>query len=135
MRVFCIHHLESDFSVLIFIFSQITAITWIIGSLIMIINVYYLATSFIKFLFHGNLKLVEVVFLGIFGFSAMAVYLAGVAYLVLRKNKEASHLLALTTHENQHSTNESGNASLYSLPREDIASMQLPSRSGTVDID
>ncbi|KAH9667453.1 metal transporter Nramp1 [Citrus sinensis] len=113
----------------------ITAITWIIGSLIMIINVYYLATSFIKFLFHGNLKLVEVVFLGIFGFSAMAVYLAGVAYLVLRKNKEASHLLALTTHENQHSTNESGNASLYSLPREDIASMQLPSRSGTVDID
>lgn len=101
----------------------------------MIINVYYLATSFIKFLFHGNLKLVEVVFLGIFGFSAMAVYLAGVAYLVLRKNKEASHLLALTTHENQHSTNESGNASLYSLPREDIASMQLPSRSGTVDID
>nr|QCQ78393.1 nramp [Citrus junos] len=106
----------------------ITAITWIIGSLIMIINVYYLATSFIKFLFHGNLKLVEVVFLGIFGFSAMAVYLAGVAYLVLRKNKEASHLLALTTHENQHSTNESGNASLYSLPREDIASMQLPSR-------
>ncbi|KAH9667456.1 metal transporter Nramp1 [Citrus sinensis] len=115
--------------------SKITAITWIIGSLIMIINVYYLATSFIKFLFHGNLKLVEVVFLGIFGFSAMAVYLAGVAYLVLRKNKEASHLLALTTHENQHSTNESGNASLYSLPREDIASMQLPSRSGTVDID
>ncbi|KAL9462928.1 hypothetical protein AB3S75_000855 [Citrus x aurantiifolia] len=113
----------------------ITAITWIIGSLIMIINVYYLATSFIKFLFHGNLKLVEVVFLGIFGFSAMAVYLAGVAYLVFRKNKEASHLLALTTHENQHSTNESGNASLYSLPREDIASMQLPSRSGTVDID
>lgn len=113
----------------------ITAITWIIGSLIMIINVYYLATSFIKFLFHGNLKLVEVVFLGIFGFSAMAVYLAGVGYLVLRKNKEVSHLLALTTHENQHSTNESGNASLYSLPREDIASMQLPSRSGTVDID
>lgn len=113
----------------------ITAITWIIGSLIMIINVYYLATSFIKFLFHGNLKLVEVVFLGIFGFSAMAVYLAAVAYLVLRKNKEASHLLALTTHENQHSTNESGNASPYSLPREDIASMQLPSRSGTVDID
>ncbi|GAY55484.1 hypothetical protein CUMW_164560 [Citrus unshiu] len=117
------------------IIASITAITWIIGSLIMIINVYYLATSFIKFLFHGNLKLVEVVFLGIFGFSAMAVYLAGVAYLVLRKNKEASHLLALTTHENQHSTNESGNASLYSLPREDIASMQLPSRSGTVDID
>lgn len=114
---------------------QISVVTWIIGSLIMIINVYYLATSFIKFLFGGHLKLVEAIFLGIFGFSALGVYLAGVAYLVFRKNKEATHLLALTTHENQHTANERANGSVYSLPREDIASMQLPPRRETVDID
>ncbi|XP_031273561.1 metal transporter Nramp6-like [Pistacia vera] len=111
--------------------TAISSITWIIGSLIMSINIYYLVTSFIKFLFHGPLKLVEAIFLGIFGFSAIAVYLAGVAYLVFRKNKEATHLLALTTDESRHTSNGSGNASMYTLPREDIACMQLPQRRGT----
>jgi len=63
------------------------------------------------------------------GFSGMAIYLAGVTYLVLRKNTEATHLLALTAPENQHMTNEHGNGPIYSLPREDIVSMQLPQRS------
>ncbi|KAK4857730.1 hypothetical protein QYF36_005249 [Acer negundo] len=113
---------------------MITAITWIIGTLIMVINIYYLATSFIKFLFQGHLQVVEAVFLGILGISGMAVYLAGIIYLVLRKNKEATHLLALTTPENR-MANEPGNASMYSLPREDIVSMQLPQTRATVYVD
>ena len=70
------------------------------------------------------------VFLGIFGFSSMAVYLAGILYLVFRKNKKATHLLALTTPGSRQMTNES-----ESLPREDIVSMQLPPRRDTVDLD
>jgi manganese transport protein len=93
----------------------------------MAINIYYLASSFIKILLHGHLKLVAAIFLGIFGFLGMAVYLAGVAYLVLRRNTEATHLVALTS-ENPQRANESGNAGVYSLPREDIACMQLPQR-------
>ncbi|XP_048332302.2 metal transporter Nramp1 isoform X1 [Ziziphus jujuba] len=112
----------------------ISAITWIIGSLIMAINIYYLMTGFIDLLLHNHLKIVAVVFLGIAGFSAMAVYLAGIAYLVFRKNKEVTHLLALTTSENTQMASEQGNASVYSLPREDIVSMQLPQRS-TEDVD
>ncbi|XP_044479604.1 metal transporter Nramp6-like isoform X2 [Mangifera indica] len=109
---------------------MISSITWIIGSLIMSINIYYLVSSFIKFLFHGPLKLVEAIFLGIFGFAAIGLYFAGVAYLVFRKNKEVTHLLALTTDESQQTSNASGNASMYTLPREDIACMQLPQRRG-----
>ncbi|XP_030967776.1 metal transporter Nramp6-like isoform X2 [Quercus lobata] len=108
----------------------IAVATWIIGSLIMTINIYYLITGFIKLILHSHLKLVAAVFLGIFGFSSMAVYLSGILYLVFRKNKEATHLLALTTPGSRQMTNES-----ESLPREDIVSMQLPPRKDAVDLD
>ena len=105
---------------------QVSAITWIIGSLIMGINIYYLMTSFIHLLLHSHWKLVAVVFLGIFGFSGVAIYLAAIAYLVFRPNKEVTHLLALTTPESRQAVNDSGSTSMYCLPREDIVSMQLP---------
>ncbi|KAL2332521.1 hypothetical protein Fmac_020102 [Flemingia macrophylla] len=115
--------------------TMISTVTWIIGTLIMAINIYYLITGFIKLLIHSHLKVVVKVFLGILGFSGMAIYLAGITYLVLRKNTEATHLLALTAPENQQMTNEQGNGSIYSLPREDIVSMQLPQRSSPADLD
>ncbi|XP_040969310.1 metal transporter Nramp1 isoform X2 [Gossypium hirsutum] len=111
----------------------VSAITWIIGSLIMGINIYYLMTNFIHLLLHNHWELVAVVFLGIFGFSGVAIYLAAIAYLVFRPNKEATHLLALTS-ENQHMVDDAGNTSMYCLPREDIVSMQLPQRRQTEDI-
>ncbi|KAG4972678.1 hypothetical protein JHK84_038754 [Glycine max] len=117
------------------IVASISAVTWIIGTLLMAINIYYLITGFIKLLLHSHLKIAAKVFLGILGFSGMAMYLAGITYLVLRKNKEATHLLALTATENQQMTNEQGNGSIYSLPREDIVSMQLPQRSTPADVD
>lgn len=114
----------------------ISVVTWIIGSLIMAINIYYLITAFIKLLLHSHLQTVAAVFLGIFGFSGMAVYLAGIAYLVFRKNKEATHLLAFTTPESrQMAANEQNNASMLCLPREDIVSMQLPKRRSNEDVN
>lgn len=98
------------------------------------INIYYLMTSFINLLLHNHWELVAVVFLGIFGFSGVAIYLAAIAYLVFRPNKEAMSLLALTTSENRHMVDDAGNTSMYSLPREDIVSMQLPQRQQTEDI-
>ncbi|XP_062007988.1 metal transporter Nramp1-like [Rosa rugosa] len=109
----------------------ISTITWIIGSLLMAINIYYLMSGFIKILLHSHFELVGVVFLGILGFSGMTLYLAGIVYLVFRKNKEAPHLLALTTPESR----EMANAQLGCLTREDIVSMQLPQRRSTEDID
>ncbi|KAK1363974.1 NRAMP metal ion transporter 6 [Heracleum sosnowskyi] len=113
----------------------LSATTWIIGFLIMGINIYFLVDKLISVLVHSPLKLVSKVFFGILGFSGMLLYLAGIAYLILRKNKEASHLLALTTSESRQMTNEAGHASVYSLPREDIVSMQLPQRTTMTDVD
>ncbi|XP_061360352.1 metal transporter Nramp1-like isoform X1 [Gastrolobium bilobum] len=109
---------------------MISAVTWIIGFLLMAINIYYLLDSFVNLLLHSHLKFVAKVFLGIIGFSGVAVYLAGIVYLVFRKNRKATHLLSLTTpEEDQQMANEQGNGSMYCLPREDIVSMQLPQRS------
>ncbi|XP_063937075.1 metal transporter Nramp1 isoform X2 [Daucus carota subsp. sativus] len=117
------------------IITSLAATTWIIGFLIMGINIYFLVDKLISVLVHSPLKVVGKVFCGILGFSGMLLYLAGIAYLIIRKNKEASHLLALTTPESRQMANEAGNASVYNLPRDDIVSMQLPQRTTTTDVD
>lgn len=114
---------------------QISAATWIIGFLIMGINIYYLAEKLVTTLRHSHLKVVGTVFCGILGFSGMSVYLAGIVFLIVRKTKKGDHLLALTRSESMQTANESGNASVPSLPREDIVSMQLPQRRTTSDVD
>lgn len=106
----------------------ISATTWVIGSLIMGINIYYLGTKFVKLLLKSHLEVVGKVFCGILGFSGMLIYLGAIAYLVLRRNKESTHLIALTTPESRQMTSNT-------LPREDIVSMQLPRRVSNVDVD
>ncbi|XP_071901635.1 metal transporter Nramp6-like isoform X1 [Coffea arabica] len=107
----------------------ISAATWIIGSLIMGINIYYLAEKLVTTLTHSHLRVVGIVFCGILGFSAVLVYLAGILYLVVRKTKKVDILLP----ESLQMANESGNASV--LPREDIVNMQLPQTRTTSDDD
>ncbi|KAF8049289.1 hypothetical protein N665_2247s0003 [Sinapis alba] len=89
----------------------ISSVTWVIGGLIMGINIYYLVSSFIKLILHGHMKLVAIVLLGILGFSGIAIYLAAIGYLVLRKNRESSALAS------------SNSLTAETLPREDIVNM------------
>jgi manganese transport protein len=110
--------------------TKVSVTTWGIGSLIMGINIYFLGAHLIGLLTHSKLKVVGKVFCGIFGFSGMLVYLAGIGYLVVRKNKEASHLIVLTTPESREMANGSSN-----LPRADIASMQLPQNRSLHDVE
>ncbi|XXG65952.1 hypothetical protein AAC387_Pa05g3529 [Persea americana] len=117
----------------------ISALTWIIGCFIMAINIYFLATSFVKLLLRvrSGSGIVATVFLGIFGFSGMLVYLAGIIYLVVRKNRQATPLLAPEEPElgqNGNNSNVETSRSIYTLPREDIVSMQLPQRSTASDL-
>ncbi|CAE5964747.1 unnamed protein product [Arabidopsis arenosa] len=102
----------------------ISALTWVIGGLIMGINIYYLVSSFIKLLIHSHMKLALVIFCGILGFAGIALYLAAIAYLVFRKNREATPLLASRNSQN-----------VETLPRQDIVNMQLPCRVSTSDVD
>ncbi|CAH2037431.1 unnamed protein product [Thlaspi arvense] len=96
------------------IIASIPSVTWPIGGLIMGINIFYLLSSFIKMLGHG--KLVAIVFLGLLGFSGIAIYLAAIGYLVLRKNREPSSKFLPSSNSQPTET----------LPREDIVNMQLP---------
>ncbi|XP_022568053.1 metal transporter Nramp1-like [Brassica napus] len=102
----------------------VSALTWVIGGLIMGINIYYLVSSFIKLLVHSHMKLGLVVFCGILGFSGIAIYLASIVYLVFRRNRKAIPLLASTNSQ-----------TVETLPRQDIVDMQLHGKLSTSDVD
>lgn len=121
----------------------IAIITWVSGSLIMVINIYFLATSFVNLLIHSHLPKAGVAFIGILGFSGMIAYLGGVLYLALRKDKQVTYLLPLeesieieASHTQEYNNN---NAELQgrfaALPREDIVSLQLPRNRDPADFD
>ncbi|PKU61477.1 metal transporter Nramp3 [Dendrobium catenatum] len=106
-----------------------SALTWIISSFLMAINIYYLITSFIKLLLNSQLQTISKVFSGIFGFAAILVYLAAVVYLALRKNRKNTQPLLSAGSELSRVCDNGGidaETSIYNLPREDIVSMQLP---------
>ncbi|KAL3535437.1 hypothetical protein ACH5RR_003898 [Cinchona calisaya] len=60
------------------------------------INIYYLAEKLVTTLHHSQLTVVGIVFCGILGVLGMLVYLAGVLYSMVRKTKNADHLLPET---------------------------------------
>nr|WNH25164.1 natural resistance-associated macrophage protein 6 [Fagopyrum tataricum] len=109
----------------------LSATTWVIGSLMMAINVYFLSKTLIDPLIANKLNHVQKVCVGVFGFSALLTYIACIAYLIIRKNKEnSSSLLALTRMSSQQMNDGS-----QSLPREDIVSMQLPRGPANADVN
>jgi manganese transport protein len=115
---------------------QITVLTWVIGSFIMVINIYFLITSFVKLLLHSGLSTVSQVFAGIFGFLGMLIYIAAILYLVFRKNRKCT----LPLLKNDSTLGVAGHAEgegsqLGHLPREDISSMQLPHERPASDLD
>ncbi|XP_068654684.1 metal transporter Nramp6-like [Aristolochia californica] len=113
---------------------KISAITWVIGSLIMGINIYYIVTSFMKLLLHSGLRTVVAVFSGIFGCSGLLIYMAGILYLVVRKNKEITPLLAMEQAEIGQKCNNSDDQTVIHH-REDIVSMQLPPERPAADLE
>ncbi|KAM0905890.1 hypothetical protein ACQ4PT_017094 [Festuca glaucescens] len=115
---------------------QITVLTWAIGSFIMIINIYFLITSFVKLLLHSGMSIVSQVFAGIFGFLGMLIYIAVILYLVFRKNRKCT--LALLKNDSTlgvafHAKGEG--SQLGHLPWEDISSMQRPHERPASDLD
>uniref|UniRef100_A0A0D9WT78 Metal transporter n=1 Tax=Leersia perrieri TaxID=77586 RepID=A0A0D9WT78_9ORYZ len=116
----------------------ISVITWGIGSFIVVINTYFLITSFVKLLLHNGLSTVSQVFSGIFGFLGMLIYIAAILYLVFRKNRTATLPLLegdSTVRIAGCDTGAEGEGSLGHLPREDISSMQLPQQRNASDLD
>ncbi|KAG2607928.1 hypothetical protein PVAP13_4NG304500 [Panicum virgatum] len=115
-----------------------SVLTWMIGSFIVVINTYFLITSFVKLLLHSGLSTVSQVFSGIFGFLGMLIYIAAILYLVFRKNRKSTQPLLESDPELSvvdRSTCAGAEGSLGHLPREDISSMQLPQQRSATDLD
>lgn len=122
----------------------ITIITWVLGFVIMVINIYFLATSFVTWLIHNNFPKAGVAFIGILGFACMIVYLGGILYLALRKDKKVTYLLPLeesieieASHTQGYNNNNNVelNGPFAALPREDIVSLQLPQNRNRGDLN
>ncbi|XP_074576547.1 metal transporter Nramp3-like [Curcuma longa] len=107
----------------------VASMTWLISSLIVGINSFYLVTGFASLLLHSGLQIASIVVAGVFGFSGMLVYIAAILYLVFRRNRNSTQPLLQDDSEFGRSCD--ANRSLYDLPRQDIASMQLPQERST----
>ncbi|XP_062229560.1 metal transporter Nramp3-like isoform X1 [Phragmites australis] len=113
-------------------------LTWVIGLFIVLINTYFLITSFVRLLLHSGMSTVSQVFSGIFGFLGMLIYITAILYLVFRKNRKSTLPLLESDSELAvagHSTGAGAEGSLGHLPREDISSMQLPQQRAASDLD
>nr|WMV64478.1 metal transporter NRAMP5 [Iris lactea] len=64
----------------------IIVISWVLGALIIGINIYYLSTGFVDWIIHNSLPKVANVFIGIIVFPLMAIYILSVLYLTFRKD-------------------------------------------------
>lgn len=89
------------------------------------INIYYLAEKLITSIKDGHLGKASKVLCGLLGASCLLGYLSSILYLAFRRNKEGTHLLALTGQEGLQVSE------LNNLPREDILRMQLPQQRTT----
>eukprot|EP00253_Pinus_taeda_P001329 PITA_01329 len=65
---------------------------WAIGCCIIGINIYYLSTEFGKWLIHNSLPKVASVFIGLLVFPLMVLYLAGILYLAIRRDKKVTYI-------------------------------------------
>ncbi|XP_078170447.1 metal transporter Nramp5-like [Carex rostrata] len=68
----------------------IIVICWILGSMVIGINVYFLSTSFVAWLLHSGLPKYANVLIGMIGFPFMAIYVIAIMYLTLRKESDKS---------------------------------------------
>ena len=99
----------------------------------MVINVYFLSTSFYKWLVSDNgLTKGSQVVIGMMGFGAMVAYLAGIGYLAFRSENQVTYLLEpedsiSTNNTDMVSNNEVELHGPFGLlPRDDLVIMQLP---------
>ncbi|KAI8015858.1 Metal transporter Nramp5 [Camellia lanceoleosa] len=107
----------------------IIIISWILGLLIIGINVYYLSTAFVGWIIHSTLPKVATVFIGIIVFPVMAIYIIAVIYLMFRKDVVVTFIQPtnITNMEKGQSKSEGLPESDDRVPyREDLADIPLP---------
>lgn len=111
----------------------IIVISWILGFMIIGINVYYLSTGFVGWLTTNNLPKVGNVIIGIVVFPFMAIYISSIIYLTFRKDSAVTYIDPATNDPNLEAKMESGQGKssqemvFDQVPyREDLADIPLP---------
>lgn len=80
----------------------ITIATWIVGSVVMVVNVYFLGETFWEWLKpSSSIPLPGRVFIGIAGFGALLAYLFAILYLVFHKGNKITHVIPLENKEDE----------------------------------
>ncbi|KAJ4836676.1 Metal transporter Nramp5 [Turnera subulata] len=108
--------------------------SWVLGLMIIGINVYYLSTGFVHWLIHNSLPTPGKVAVGIVIFPLMAIYILAVIYLTFRKDTAVTYIEPIKNdHINVEARLEGGAAKssmelLVDQPvyREDLADIPLP---------
>ncbi|XP_059066958.1 metal transporter Nramp7.2-like [Cryptomeria japonica] len=70
----------------------VTILAWLIGLILIVINIYFLSTGFVGWLIHNDLPKVASVLIGLIVFPAMLVYIVGILYLAIRGDKEITYV-------------------------------------------
>jgi len=70
----------------------LAVVAWLIGCSMITINLYYMTTGFGKWLVHNTLPMVAKVFIALLVFPLMALYIGGIIYLAVRRNKKVTHI-------------------------------------------
>ncbi|XP_042408499.1 metal transporter Nramp5-like isoform X2 [Zingiber officinale] len=106
----------------------IIVVSWILGWLLVAINIYFLSTSFVSWLIDSSLPTVANVLISIIVFPLMAVYTLTVIYLTFRKETEVTFVDSL---DSSHVNIESGGSfQVDGMSRSEVA----PVREDCVDI-
>ncbi|KAJ3683476.1 hypothetical protein LUZ60_013703 [Juncus effusus] len=66
----------------------IIVFSWILGAMVIGINIYFLSTSFVGWLIHSGLPKYANILIGILGFPFMAIYIISIIYLTIRKESD-----------------------------------------------
>jgi hypothetical protein len=64
---------------------QIIGFSWILGFVIIGINIYFLSSKFVGWILHNSLQIYANILIGIVVFPLMLIYVCAVIYLTLRK--------------------------------------------------
>jgi hypothetical protein len=104
---------------------QIIVFSWILGLLLIGINVYFLSTSFVGWLIHNSLPKYANVLVSIVVFPLMLFYIVAVIYLTLRKDTVVTFVADSCKNDTEKAV--SGSYDDEPVPyREDLADIPLP---------
>lgn len=110
----------------------IIVFSWLLGLMIIGINMYFLSTSFVGWLVHNSLPKYANVLVGLLVFPLMLVYVVAVIYLTFRKDTVVTFVadsaqLAVVDAENANKATAAGDDDDRPVPfRQDLADIPLP---------